>query len=90
MTRLTLTAVDIVRRSIVLVLFDDPGDHPGVEGGEHGLVDPHHVTLGGQRDPLGATHHRALVLVVVQLPGQGLDVGQGLPDLRPLGPRISP
>ena len=60
------------------VLLDDPGDEAGVENGEDWLVDPSHVTLRGQRNPLAVilTIGKADVLVVVQLPGQVLDVGQ--------------
>ena len=50
------------------VLLDDPGDEGGVQCGENGLVDPRHVTLSGQRDPLTVVLPvgEADVLVVVQ------------------------
>ena len=60
------------------VLLDDPGDEASVEAGEDWLVDPCHVTLSGQGDPLAVilTIGEADVLVVVKLPGQVLYVGQ--------------
>ena len=60
------------------VLLDDPRDEAGVEAGEDWLVDPSHVTLRGQRNPLTMilTIGEADVLVVVKLPGQVLYVGQ--------------
>ena len=50
------------------VLLDDPGDEGGVQCGEDGLVDPRHVTLSGQGDPLTVVLPvgEADVLVVVQ------------------------
>ena len=60
------------------VLLDDPGDEAGVEAGEDWLVDPSHVTLRGQRNPLAVilTIGEADVLVIVELPSQVLYVGQ--------------
>ena len=60
------------------VLLDDPGDEAGVEAGEDWLVDPSHVTLRGQRNPLAVilTIGEADVLVVVELPSQVLYVGE--------------
>ena len=60
------------------VLLDDPGDEASVEAGEDRLVDPAHVTLSGQRNPLAVvlTVGETDVLVVVKLPGQLLDVGE--------------
>ena len=60
------------------VLLDDPGDEASVEAGEDWLVDPCHVTLSGQGDPLAVilTIGEADVLVVVELPSQFLYVGE--------------
>ena len=60
------------------VLLDDPGDEASVEAGEDWLVDPCHVTLSGQGNPLAVilTVGETDVLVIVKLPGQLLDVGQ--------------
>ena len=60
------------------VLLDDPGHQASVEAGEDRLVDPAHVTLSGQGNPLAVvlTVGETDVLVVVKLPGQLLDVGE--------------
>ena len=75
LTREARTEVLVV---IGQVLLDDPGDEAGVEAGEDWLVDPSHVTLRGQRNPLAVilTVGETDVLVVVKLPGQLLDVGE--------------
>ena len=60
------------------VLLDDPGDEASVEAGEDWLMNPCHVTLSGQGNPLAVilTVGETDVLVVVKLPGQVLYVGQ--------------